>query len=197
MKKKSKKLIMLLGLVLTVLTFSVGGYTYAKYTTSVKGGGQLDIAKWSFIVNESSQRIETIKLTDTVDATLLANGKVAPGTKGEFTIDVDATGTEVGVNYEVKFANETNKPTNLVFTYNGEKFTTLANLAEKLKGSILANDAQKAKSFTIKWQWDYETGTGETEIAKNDAIDTQEGIGNLDYTFDVIVTGTQMPIASH
>lgn len=197
MKKKSKKLIMLLSLALVVLTFGVGGYTYAKYTTSVKGGGQLDVARWSFSVNESSQKIETIKLSDTVDGTLLVNGKVAPGTKGEFTINVDGTGTEVGINYEVKFANETNKPTNLVFTYNNEKFKTLEEVAKKLTGSILANDTQKTKEFTINWQWDYETGTNTTEIAKNDVIDTQEGIQNLDYTFDVIVTGTQMPIAAH
>ena len=140
MKKKSKKLIGLLGIALIVLTLCVGGYTYAKYRTEVKGGGQVDIAKWSFKVDESSQKIETIKLSDTVDETLLVNGKVAPGTKGEFTIDIDGTGTEVGINYDVKFANETNKPTNFVYTYNGEKFNSLAKVAENLKGSILAND---------------------------------------------------------
>ncbi len=193
MKKKSKKLIGLLGIALIVLTLCVGGYTYAKYRTEVKGGGQVDIAKWSFKVDESSQKIETIKLSDTVDETLLVNGKVAPGTKGEFTIDIDGTGTEVGINYDVKFANETNKPTNFVYTYNGEKFNSLAKVAEKLKGSILANDEVKTKTLTIGWQWDYETGEGSTEINKNDVIDTQEGIANLDYTFDVIVTGTQMP----
>ena len=193
MKKKSKKLIGLLGIALIVLTLCVGGYTYAKYRTEAKGGGQVDIAKWSFKVDESSQKIETINLSDTVDETLLVNGKVAPGTKGEFTIDIDGTGTEVGINYDVNFANEINKPTNLVYTYNGEKFSSLAKVAEKLKGSILANDEVKTKTLTIGWQWDYETGEESTEINKNDVIDTQEGIANLDYTFDVIVTGTQMP----
>ena len=71
--------------------------------------------------------------------------------------------------------------------------SAIAKVAEKLKGSILANDEVKTKTLTIGWQWDYETGEESTEINKNDVIDTQEGIANLDYTFDVIVTGTQMP----
>ena len=45
----------------------------------------------------------------------------------------------------------------------------------------------------ILWRWEYETGT-DTEIEANDIIDTQEGIADLDYTFDVVVTGTQSQI---
>ena len=48
----------------------------------------------------------------------------------------------------------------------------------------------KNRKIQILWEWDYETGTGD-EITSNDEIDTQEGIANLDYSFDVIVTGTQ------
>ena len=52
---------------------------------------------------------------------------------------------------------------------------------------------EKVKEITIEWRWEYETGT-EEEIEENDKIDTQNGIDALNYTFDVIVTGTQMPL---
>lgn len=191
--KKSKKIIIILSLLLAVIAISIGGYTYAKYKTSVKGKGELDIAKWSFIVNNNSEQIETIKLTDTVDEKLLANGKVAPGTGGEFTINIDGSGTEVGINYEVKFTNERNKPTNLIFTYEGKQYRNLGEISEVIKGNINANEINKTKEFTIGWEWKYETGT-QAEIVNNDKIDTQEGISNLDYTFDVTVTGVQAPI---
>ncbi len=191
--KKSKKIIIILSLLLAVIAISIGGYTYAKYKTSVKGKGELDIAKWSFIVNNNSEQIETIKLTDTVDEKLLANGKVAPGTGGEFTINIDGSGTEVGINYEVKFTNERNKPTNLIFTYEGKQYRNLEEISEVIKGNINANEINKTKEFTIGWEWKYETGT-QAEIVNNDKIDTQEGISNLDYTFDVTVTGVQAPI---
>ena len=196
MKKKSKKLTILLCALLALLAISVGGYTYAKYTTSITGGGQVDIAKWSFKVDNNSEQIETIRLLDTVDEKLLTNGKIAPGTGGEFTINIDGTGTEVGIDYDVKFNNEQNKPTNIVFTYNGQKYNSLTSMADAIKGTINANESNKKVKITIGWEWKYETGTS-NQIRTNDEIDTREGILNLDYTFDVIVKGTQKPITSN
>lgn len=180
-------------MLLVVLALGVGGYTYAKYRTALKGGGQIDVAKWSFKVNDNSKQIETIKLMQTVDERLLANGKVAPGTGGEFTINIDGTGTETGINYEVEFQNEQNKPTNLIFIYEGQEFNTLSEVGTKIIGNIPANATDKTKKITIVWQWKYETGTG-AEIDSNDEIDTREGIEDLNYTFDVVVTGTQVPV---
>lgn len=189
--KKSKKIILILTLLLVALTIGIGGYTYAKYTTSVRGGGQVDVAKWSFKVNNNSEQLETIRLIDTVDETRLVNGKIAPGTRGEFTINIDGTGTEVGIDYFIKFENEQNKPTNLTYTYEGQKFKSLAEIEAFASGAISADESNKTRDITIEWEWDYETGDKD-EVALNDEIDTQEGIANLDYTFDVKVTGTQV-----
>lgn len=192
--RKSKKIIFILTLLLVALALGIGGYTYAKYITSVRGGGQVDIAKWSFKVNGNSEQLETIQLVDTIDESRLVNGKIAPGTRGAFTINIDGTGTEVGIDYYIEFENEQNKPTNLVYSYEGQKFNSLSEIGPIANGTIYANDENKIKDITIEWQWEYETGTTE-EIDENDAIDTQEGIANMDYTFDVKVTGTQVPFS--
>lgn len=193
MNVKNKKIMIISILLVTILACSLGGYTYAKYKTAIKGGGQVDVAKWAFKVNESSEQIETIRLEQTVDQSLVANGKIAPGTEGEFTFVIDGTGAEVGIDYEIRFSNEKNKPTNLVFMYENYKVTSLTDFANAIQGNIPADAEQKTKEITIQWIWEYESGEG-NEVTGNDQIDTQEGIANLDYTFDVVVTGTQTPL---
>ena len=189
MKKKTKKLIILLCALLLLIGVGTGGYTYAKYRTTEKGGGQADIAKWSFKVGTEEEQIQNIKLVNTVDKDTLANGKIAPGTSGEFFINLDATGSEVGVDYEVKFTNEKNKPSNITFSYSGQKYHSLSEITA-IKGKIGVDEENKTRRIQILWTWEYETGTGE-EINENDILDTQEGIADLEYSFDVSVIGTQ------
>lgn len=189
MKEKTKKLMILLCVLLLLIGVGTGGYTYAKYRTAEKGGGQADIAKWSFKVGTEDEQIQNIKLVNTVDKDTLVNGKIAPGTSGEFFINLDATGSEVGVDYEVKFTNEQNKPSNIIFTYSGQQYHSLSEITA-IKGKIGLDDTTKTRRIQIVWTWEYETGTGE-EMNENDILDTQEGIADLNYTFDVSVIGTQ------
>ena len=189
MREKTKKLIILLCLLLLLIGIGKGGYTYAKYRTTEKGGGQADIAKWSFKVGKENEQIQNIQLVNTVDKDTLVNGKIAPGTSGQFFINLDATDSEVGVDYEVKFENEKNKPSNIIFSYSGQKFHSLGEITA-IKGKIGVDEENKSRRIQILWTWEYETGIGE-EIYENDILDTQEGIENLNYTFDVNVIGTQ------
>ena len=43
-----------------------------------------------------------------------------------------------------------------------------------------------------KWKWNYETGSSAEQINANDIIDTNDAISIANYTFQVIVTGTQV-----
>ncbi len=165
--------------------------TFSKYTNKVSGDGETEIAKWSFKVNSQTEQFETIKLEDTYDKTTLLDGKIAPGTKGSFDLIIDATESEVAVKYEVDFQNETNKPTNLIFKAGDKTASTLEELESVLTNTINADDANKVRTLTVSWEWPYETGT-ENAVLDNDKIDTDEGLQALDYSFDVVVTGTQV-----
>lgn len=173
-----------------VLSF-VGGRVSAKYQSQITAKGTADIAKWTFNVNEEDKQSRTITLAESCNKNTLINGKIAPGTTGSFDIVIDATGSEVGVEYKISFANESNKPTNFKFIYENVKYSSLQDLEKTLTGTIDANDENKKKILTINWVWEYEIGSNATQISKNDVIDTKDGKSNLDYTFDVIVTGTQ------
>ena len=121
MKDKRKK-IGIVAVVLILLIALITGYTYSKYHQSVSVNVTSAVAKWKFsgeIVNSKNSSTEsTISLADTIESSSVAEKRIAPGTKGEFSIVIDATGSEVDLSYIVELTEETNKPQNLFFTYN-------------------------------------------------------------------------------
>lgn len=187
-----KKTIAIIAILVAIILSFVGGQTYSKYVTEVRGDGTAQIATWDFKVNGQKEEVQTISLGSTYDSSTLVNGKIAPGTEGNFQIKVDATGSDVGIDYKIKFSDETTKPTNLKFYYQEVEYDSILELGDALSGTINADDENKSKTFDIKWKWNYETGSNPTEVASNDKIDTQNAQEITNYEFNVIVSGTQV-----
>ena len=190
--KKNKKIILIVIAIFAIILSFIGGHAYAKYMSRVTGQGTADVASWSFNVNESNEKLQTISLKSTINNSTLLDKKIAPGTEGSFEIKLNATGSDVGIDYSIKFENQTQKPTNLKFTYEGKTYNTLEELQKVLIGKINADEENKIKVLTIGWNWKYETGNTEQEISASDLIDTQEGKQITNYTFDIVVSGTQV-----
>ena len=189
-KEKNKKIIKILCAVLLLMSLGMTGYTYAKYVTQEKGNGSADIATWSFrIEKDENEDVKTIRLADTSNKETLLNGKIAPGTSGQFYLKINAVGSEVAVDYKVTFENEKNKPDNIIFKYDGKTYSSLSEI-DAIQGTMGLTD-YKSQLIKVEWQWPYETGSAVNGIASGDKVDTQNGQDNLDYTFDVIATGTQ------
>lgn len=191
MTKKRKVLIVLTILAVILLAF-LGGQAYAKYVSEVRGEGVAEVATWNFKVNGQSEQVEEIKLASTCNNETLVDNKIAPGTSGSFDIIVDATGSEVGINYNITFTEEENKPQNLKFTYDDVEYNSIEELESNLSGIIDANAENKTRTLNIKWEWPYEIGESPEEIESNDLVDTQDAQRISNYTFNVIVTGTQI-----
>lgn len=187
-----KKAVIIIAILVAIILSFVGGQTYSKYVTEVRGDGIAQIATWDFKVNGQKEEVQTISLGSTYDSSTLVNGKIAPGTEGNFQIKVDATGSDVGIDYKIKFSDETTKPANLKFYYQEVEYNSVLELGDALSGTINADDENKSKTFDIKWKWNYETGSNPTEVASNDKIDTQNAQEITNYEFDVIVSGTQV-----
>lgn len=191
---KKKKIIVAVAILLAIIVSFMGGQTFAKYVTEIRGQGNASIASWNFAVKDNQDKqIQTINLASTVNDETLVNNKIAPGTNGEFIIKIDGRGSDVGIRYNIEISNETTKPQNLVYTYNGKEYTNLSKLAEEASGEIPANVSEndKLKVIQVDWKWSYETGTSDAEKANNNQQDTKDSkLGN--YTFDIIVTGTQV-----
>ncbi len=189
---KRKKIVLAVAILSCIALSFIGGQSYSKYVAEVKGDGMAEVATWSFKVNGQKEQVQTINLASTYNNATLVDNKIAPGTSGSFNIIVDGTGSDVGINYNIQFTNENTKPTNLKFTYNGQEYDSITELQTDLSGVINANDSDKTKTLKIDWKWEYETGKGAEEIARNDKIDTQNAQDIANYTFNVIVSGTQV-----
>ena len=183
-----KKKIITISIILTSIILSfVGGQSYARYAKDVRGDVIAQIATWDFKVNGQSQEVHTINMKSQ-----LPNGKIAPGTNGKFDIIIDATGTEVGVGYNIKFLNETDKPRNLKFIYEDKIYNSITELDQILSDTISMDNENKTKVITINWEWKFETGNTDKEIYQNDLIDTQDMKSISNYSFQIIVSGTQL-----
>ena len=75
-------------------------------------------------------------------------------------------------------------------------YDNLADLLQAAGGTIDANaeEARKVKEIVVKWVWPYETKitSSEADLAKEDQQDTQDGENMSSYSFDIVVTGTQV-----
>ncbi len=189
---KKKKIILIIAVLSCIVVSFIGGQSYSKYVSEVRGDGMAEVATWSFKVNGQKEEVQTIQLASTCNNETLINNKIAPGTRGSFNILVDGTGSEVGIDYNIQFTNETTKPSNLKFTYNDKQYNSITELEKDLSGTINANEENKTRTLKINWEWPYETGNNENEIAKNDKIDTQNAQNIATYSFNVIVSGTQV-----
>lgn len=196
--KKRKLISLILILLLVGISLSLV-YTNAKYTSTVSGGASASVAKYVLNITGTdsygtTDTIDNLVLAETCDPKTLVNGNIAPGTSGSMDIVLDATGSEVGIGYEVTFTNtsEHSLPSNLVITLDGENWDT----SKKITGTIDANASDKTVTRTIEWSWAYETADETGSVVVGDTADTSDGTDAFDYSFTVTATGTQVePIA--
>ena len=116
---------------------------------------------------------------------------IAPGTTGQFEIEIDGTGSEVGIAYSVaiKAADGIALPEDMVFS-TGE--ITADNAGKKLSEfkiddatipySATADDMKK--TITVFWSWAFDANDDATAANDNTYADQN-------WTLDITVTGKQ------
>ena len=189
-KTRNKPIIILIALLLiTAIAFSM--YAYAKYKTTLTGNGTAQVAKWSFKVNGQTQTIPDIDLATTMKkVNNVAENKIAPGTEGSFDLNLDATGSEVAIDYNIKLV-VTEKPTNLRFYTDSSYTKEIASTdgVMNVSGVMSLEEIKTIQTKTIYWKWPYQTGTTENEVRENDKTDTIDSAKKV--TMTITVTGTQ------
>lgn len=191
--KKHKNVVKVLLIVALITLVSVGGYTFARYYQSLNlGGGQATIARWSFGSKNVSQNI------------VLSEEKIAPGSNGTFEIEVDATNSEVPVDYEVLVSNEKNIPRNMEFfaeiqnedgsvittTENFKSFTELA--ASQLKGNIPVVENNQIRKIVVHWNWEFnEEDTTSIDAEDGTLTYDENNESSLECGFDIQIIGRQ------
>lgn len=201
-KKYNSTRLGVLALALTLITTCLVGSTMAKYVSEVTGSATAAVAKWSFKANDNTTAFTAIDLGDSShrDAytpQTVTEKVIAPGTKGSFDIIIDGTGSEVGIDYDVKITLDADVtlPNDMTFSLSeisgsspGKSFDTFisdANTSNALKGTLdydATTNAMK-KTITVYWSWDY--GTDDTTDANDNTY------AGKTWTLDIAITGTQ------
>lgn len=182
-------------LALTLVTTCLMGSTLARYVTEVTGSASATVAKWSFKASEAegSTNFTDIDLGRTAyDSSTIKADVIAPGTSGSFDIVIDGTGSEVGIDYEIKLeaATDTTFPDDMVFSTEaiteakpGKSFSEFINTA--IEGSVNQSDVAEAmkKTVTIYWAWAFD---------ENDTKDNNDNdYAGKNWKIDITVTGKQ------
>lgn len=125
-----------------------------------------------------------------------------PGSKGNFKIEIDATGSESEINYQIIVLEEKNIPKNFEFyaeIYNEknemiektDKYENLSNLAkEKLFGNISLEKNNQKRNIIIYWNWKDEQNDIFLEM-KDGTISLNEN-SSLESVFCIEIIGKQI-----
>lgn len=185
--KGKKNITMYLSIVLLLLVGVSIRYvagTYAKYTSTVSASGTATVAKWAFDTDNSSTTV-ALDLTTVIDETSLVDEKIAPGTAGNFNIELSNENSEVGVSFTVSFGTASGIPSNLVLTYGGNSF-------DPSTGTITGTIAQgETITLPIAFSWPYYTS------AADDTEDTTDGSAAGTMTLTASIVGVQTEPTAH
>ena len=162
--KKNKLLGILVALLLVV---GVVG-TYANYASTLEAEGTVEVAKWDVKLTDGTDEYSDTKpVTFKWDDAPTVNGdKLAPGRTATATIIIDASESDVYVDYLLSVSTE-NLPEN-------------ASINPSSDEGQIAYNGTKEITLTLTWDGDV-----------TDIDDTSDGKAAEDITVDVNVTATQ------
>ena len=163
------KKILIIAILMMLIAVSYG--TYAIYKTSLSGNATVTAATWNVSFKEGQNTItDTFNLqfgaADCVN-NHVANGKIAPGASCTKNITIDATGTEVDVEYTLTVDNENIKVNNAAQPANSNSITASIGSSD---GTILMTDSSKTDTVAVTITWNGQEGesydSGDTTIGE-------------------------------
>ena len=178
--KNNKKVTIVALLLLIAVTTGVIALTYSRYTSEATRNPSAQIPKWTNKVGGTpiTTAKQTITLTEVnfVQNANVAANKIAPGVTAKIPVELDATGTEVSVDYKIEIS--------------GSITVTPANSKISLKngaavvGTIDKDASNKKKTIEVEIVWENNEA--------NNAADTANGTStSLTATIPLKVTATQ------
>lgn len=179
MKGDKKYLVIVLLLLLIAVTFG----TYAIYKSSATGSTSVDAAAWVVKVNNTNIVTSSTHTFDLGTVTWassdhVTSGKIAPGSTGTVTLTLDATGTDVSLDYAVSIKSV---KVNNVEIQN----VPISVSGSNLTGTILVSASNKEISIPLTLTWAGAT----TDTDEKNATDlTMQG---KSITIEVEVAATQ------
>ncbi len=171
--------------VLTLVTASLVGGTFAKYTSTVSGTGTATVAKWAIAMKQNDAAASenfTFNLANTNTNAATADGKIGPESQGVIKMTIDGTGSEVGYEYNITFDTKDLGNVPIKFFENADMSTELTYTGTEatMTGKVEKDKVTVAKDVNVYWKW----------VSTSDTVDTGLGESETPVTGDIAVTMT-------
>lgn len=157
MKNKVSLKILLVAVFVLLVTMFLIVETYALFESNVSGEKELDVGKWTILLNGNDVvETKTITISDFVynSGTHTENGYFAPGTSLYFDIEIDATESDVSVQYQLDIDDSILlEHPNIYFNVTDLDNNVTVN-ASSYSGLIRLSDSNKVDNIRINLVWD-------------------------------------------
>lgn len=177
-----KKIKLLLALVSLSLTLGLMSNTYSRYVVDANGDLEVKFTKWQILVNQNDVTNNTFASIDLVPVMEnnenIANGTIAPSSKGYFDIEIDPSNTELSFDYSVSLdiLNE-DMPDLMITKYSlldsdyqeGDEVQSVLLSDNNIKGTLVYDQNQSFRPFTIRIYFEWFEGEGESMDDEADA----------------------------
>lgn len=141
--------------VLTLVTGSLVGGTFAKYVTNKSGSVTASVASWNVkfsSINSTDDFATAIPLVGTGES-----NTILPGDQGSVEIKVDGSTAQVGFNYKITVEAGKDQTFNALKFYTDDNYTTELT-ADGYTGSIAYSGEANKMEKTIKLYWKLPNG---------------------------------------
>lgn len=183
---KSQKIIGILIFLSIISSMFILGYVYSNNKQKNLNEKKVNGVKWSFNSSNSEVNIN------------LSNEKIAPGSNGNFIIEIDATKAETDIFYKIKVNEEINIPKNFKFyaeikdeldniLLKTEEYNSFSSLADtNLNGTILFDKQNQKQFIKIYWNWEFDNENIEEFINTTDYEFNNSNSLNCYYNIEII-----------
>lgn len=167
--------------VLTLVTSSLVGGTFAKYVTNASGSATATLAKWGVTFKKDASTNfdqQTVSLEGTGN-----NKTLLPGDKGKFDIIIDGSQAEVGFEYSISLTRKDGTLTDAVKFYETDARTEAVTEITGEMGYGTKEDGTTNKTVTVYWA--LPANTEGADGTANDKLDTEMAGKAATYTIDM------------
>ena len=189
---QERKIRILIALLSLAILLSNVQSSYAKYLSTASATANLSISRWAIIIN-NQDILENANFSDTIVPSFDTNANIAPNvlaptSKGQITINVDGSNTDVSYQETIAFSlsNDTTVADLRItgYKYNNDPVVTLANGTSQIVKTHAYNDTNKIDNYIVYFEW--VDGTGETLNNFQDAAATRDAVAKINVDVDFV-----------
>ena len=140
--------------------------TFGLFETNVTTSKELEVGRWKIYLNgEDISLAETISLNDFVytNPTHTESGYFAPGSSAEFEIEIDATETDVAIDYDIVVDASSLEPyPNIEFNII-DMDTNSSSIDNHFTGVMNLNDTSRVKRLKLSIDWENDSDYDEND----------------------------------